>query len=225
MLRVFGAIGIAALAGLLSSCAPPGQAKAPTFAALDRPLSDTFIQLAVIERKRIEVNASGRIVRAVAPDGFCFPTSGVLTGEASAFLLLQPCDGDPSVDVISLSIAKHGLFGDEPPSEKNFAAFRQFIETREGAAQLGLDAGSGAVFLLKTKYENGALYAMTQDGSGASLSFSGQIICRAFTELNGRMVIVSAIASKQSKRDPAVMQADLAKIVNHLIAANSDLGA
>lgn len=218
-------MAIAALAPLMSSCAPPGQAKAPTFASLDRPISENFIQLALIERKLIEVNASGRTVRAVAPEGFCFPTSGVMTGEASAFLLLQPCDGDPTKDVISLSIAKHGLFGDESPSEENFAAFRSFLETREGAAQLGLDAGSGAVFLIDTKYENGALYAMTKDASGAALSFSGQVICRAFTELNGRMVIVSAIASKQSKRDPATMQADLADIVNQLIAANSKLGA
>ena len=172
MLRVFGAMAIAALAALTASCAPPGQAKAPVFASLDKPLSDTFIQLALIERKLIEVNASGRIVRAVAPEGFCFPTSGILTGEASAFLLMQPCNGGPSQDVISLSIAKHGLFGDEAPSEENFAAFQRFVETPEGATQLGLDAGSGAVFLLETRYENGALYTLTQDGSSFTISAS-----------------------------------------------------
>ena len=225
MLRVFGAMVVAAAMSLLSACAPPGQAKAPAFASLDRPISDTFIQLALIERKLIEVNASGRTVRVVAPDGFCFPTSGVMTGDASAFLLLQPCNGDPTKDVISVSIAKHGLFGNEAPSEENFTAFRSFLETSEGAAQLGLDAGSGAIFLIDTKYENGALYAMTQDGSTASLDFSGQIICRAFTELNGRMVIVSSIASKKGKRDPKALQADLAKVVNKLIAENSNLGA
>ena len=224
MLRFFGMAAIAALTALLSSCAPPGQVKSPNFASLDRPLGDSYIQLALIERKRIEVNASGRTVRAVAPDGFCFPTAGVMTGADSAFLLMQPCNGDPSKDVLSISIAKHGLFGDEPPSEANFAAFRSFLETREGASQLGLDAGTGAVFLIDTKYENGALYAMTQDASGATLSFSGQVICRAFTELNGRMVVISAIASKQSKRDPEVMRADLAKIVNRLIAENSGAG-
>jgi len=225
MLRVFAAVGVMALTAPLLSCAPPGQATAPRFASLDRPISDKYVQLAVIERKLIEVNASGRTVRAEAPEGYCFPTSGVLTGEDSAFLLLQPCNGDDAKDVISLSIAKHGLFGDAPPSEENFAAFRQFLETPEGARQLGLDAGSGAVFLINTKYENGALYALTKDASGAALTFSGQVICRAFTELNGRMVVVSAIASKKSRRDPDVMRADLAKIVNRLIAANSNLGA
>ena len=225
MLRVFVAMGCLALTASLSACAPPGQAKAPQFASLDRPLSDNFVQLALIERKLIEVNASGRTVRAEAPEGYCFPTSGVLTGEDSAFLLLQPCNGDPAKDVLSLSIAKHGLFGDDAPSEANFAAFRSFLETREGASQLGLDAGSGAVFLIEAKYENGALYALTKDASGAGLEFSGQVICRAFTELNGRMVIISAIASKKNKRSPEAMQADLAKVVNGLIAANSDLGA
>lgn len=225
MLRVFVTMWIMALTAFLSACAPPGQAKAPIFASLDRPLSDKYVQLATIERKLIEVNASGRTVRAEAPEGYCFPTSGVLTGEDSAFLLLQPCNGDDAKDVLSLSIAKHGLFGDAAPSEENFAEFRRFLETREGASQLGLDAGSGAVFLIETRYENGALYAMTQDASGASLTFSGQIICRAFTELNGRMVVVSAIASKKSKRNPDVMRADLAKVVNGLIAANSNLGA
>lgn len=225
MLRVFGTMVVAASAALGSACAPPGQAKAPVFASLDQPLRENFIQLTLIERKLIEVNASGRTVRAVAPEGFCFPTSGVMTGEASAFLLLQRCDGAAAKDVISLSVAKHGLFGDDAPSEENFAAFRRFLETPDGAAQLGLDAGSGAVFLIDTKYENGALYAMAKDGSATTLSFSGQVICRAFTELNGRMVIVSAIASKQAKRDPEAMQADLARIVNALIAANSDLGA
>lgn len=224
MLRVFGAMGIGALLALTAACAPPGQAKAPTFASFDRPISDSFVQLAVIERDLVEVNASGRTIRAPAPEGFCYPTSGVMTGADSAFLLLQPCNGDPTKDVLSLSIAKHGLFGDEPPSEENFASFRQFLETREGASQLGLDAGSGAVFLINTTYENGALYAVAEDASGAALSFSGQVICRAFTELNGRMVVVSAIASKQSKRDPEVMRADLAKIVNRLIAENSQRG-
>ncbi len=225
MLRVFVTMSFMALTALLSACAPPGQAKPPVFASLDRPISDTYVQLATIERKLIEVNASGRIVRAEAPAGYCFPTSGVLTGEDSAFLLLQPCNGDNAKDVLSLSIAKHGLFGDAAPSEENFADFRRFLETREGANQLGLDAGSGAVFLIETRYENGALYALTQDASGANLEFSGQVICRAFTELNGRMVVISAIASKKSKRDHEVMQADLAKIVNGLIVANSDVGA
>lgn len=225
MLRVFVAVGLMALTAPLLSCAPPGQAKAPEFASLDRPISDKYVQLAVIERKLVEVNASGRTVRAEAPEGYCFPTSGVLTGEDSAFLLLQPCSGDDAKDVLSLSIAKHGLFGDEPPSEANFAAFRRFLETPEGARQLGLDAGSGAIFLLETRYENGALYALTQDASSAALTFAGQVICRAFTELNGRMVVVSAIASKKSRRDPEVMLADLAKVVDRLIAANSDLGA
>lgn len=226
MFRVFVTMGIMALTAPLVGCAPPGQAaKVPIFASLDRPLSDKFVQLSLVERKLIEVNASGRTVRAEAPEGYCFPTSGVLTGDDSAFLLMQPCSGDDAKDVLSVSIAKHGLFGDEAPSEENFAAFRSFLETQEGASQLGLDAGSGAVFLIETKYESGALYALAKDASGANLEFSGQIICRAFTELNGRMVVVSAIASKKSKRDPEVMRADLANVVNSLIAANSDLGA
>ncbi len=224
MLRFFGMAAVTALTALQSSCAPPGQARVPNFASLDRPLSDSYVQLALIERKRVEVNASGRTVRVAAPEGYCFPTAGVMTGADSAFLLMQTCNGDPGKDVLSISIAKHGLFGDAPPSEESFAAFRSFLETRDGASQLGLDAGSGAVFLIDTKYENGALYAMTQDASGATPSFSGQVICRAFTELNGRMVVVSAIASKQSKRDPEVMRADLARVVNRLIAENGGAG-
>ena len=50
MLRVFVAMGCLALIASLSACAPPGQAKAPQFASLDRPLSDNFVQLALIER-------------------------------------------------------------------------------------------------------------------------------------------------------------------------------
>lgn len=225
MLRVLVIIAAMSLTTLLSACAPPGQAKGPRFASLDRPLSDEYVQLALIERRLIEVNASGRTVRAEAPEGYCFPTSGVLTGKDSAFLLLQSCSGDDAKDVLSMSIAKHGLFGDASPSAEKFATFRSFLETREGASQLGLDAGSGAVFLIETKYENGALYALTKDASGAGLEFSGQVICRAFTELNGRMVVISAIASKKSKRAPEVMRADLAKVVNRLIAVNADFGA
>ena len=225
MLRVLGTMAAFALTTVLSSCAPPGQAQAPTFATLGQPINEEFIQLAVIEPKLVEVNASGNTVRAVAPEGFCFPTSGIFTGDDSAFLLMQPCNGEPAKDVLSVSIAKHSLFGDEAPSEENFAAFRSYIETQEGVSQLGLDAGSGAVFLIGTTYENGALYAMMKDASAADLSFSGQVICRAFTELNGRMVVISAIASKDSKRDPEAMRADLAKVVNKMIAENSDLGA
>jgi hypothetical protein len=225
MLRVLGAMAIMALTASLSGCAPPGQAKAPTYASLGQPLNDAYVQLSVIERKLIEVNASGRTVRASAPEGYCFPTSGIMTGEASAFLLLQPCNGDSGKDVLSLSIAKHGLFGDEEPTEANFAAFRSFLKSQEGVRQLGLDAGSGAVFLIETMFEDGVLYALAKDASGTELSFSGQIICRAFTELNGRMVVVSAIASKKGVREPALMREDLAKIVNRLVAENSNFGA
>jgi hypothetical protein len=39
------------------------------------------------------------------------------------------------------------------------------------------------------------------------------------------MVVVSAIASKKGVREPALMREDLAKIVNRLVAENSNFGA
>ena len=170
------------------------------------------------------MNASGRSVRAVAPDGFCFPIAGIMTSRDSAFMLLEPCNGDNTKGVLSLSIAKHGLFGAEEPSKENFAAFRSFLETGDGVSQLGLDAGSGAVFLVSTSYEDGVLYAVAKDASGSGLNFSGQIICRAFTELNGRMVVMSLISSKKGEGDPEVLRAELAAMIKHMIAENSNLG-
>lgn len=222
MMRV---LGILAAAALVWGCAPQGQGGGVRFASIDRPLSRDFIQLAKIERDLVEVNASGRTVRAPAPSGYCFPRDGVMTSDASAFLLLQRCKSDPAGAVISISVSKHGLFGDQGPTEENFSAFQAYLETEEGARQLGLDAGSGAIFLIETSYRDGALYALAQDASNVGLSFSGDYISRAFTEVNGRMAVVSMITAKGDNRKPDELFFELQSVVDLMRKANLAAGA
>lgn len=224
---VFKAALVAAVA-VLAGCADPNGLgrgpdglKAPSFG---RTLSRDYLQIVDISRQAISVDANGRTVRAPAPKGYCIPNEGVLSGRAAVFFLMESCDGS-SQPLISVSIGKAPLFDEGGPTPARLAALKSFLMTEEGRRNLGFDAGSGAIFLERSTIANGALYAIVRDGSGAGPSFADPILAKAFTELNGRMAVVTLLAPKGRVAGAEDMEGVLAQITSSLQAANAASGA
>lgn len=209
--RTAGALGALLLAG----CAPPGpEPAAPDIARLGRPLSGEYLQLRSVSPRLVEIDASGRIVKAAAP-GRCIPIDSIRTGPHAVFLLLAECPGaapGPGDGVFSLSVSGSGL-PLAPP------ALEAFLRSPEGLAELG-HGGPGAR-LLSLDTAEGATVAVVEHESGAAPPFGGPLIARAFVEINGRLTIATLMNRRGATEPAEALRARLAALVAGLRAANA----
>lgn len=220
---IIGLAAMAAAAGL-SACAPPSGARAPglaTNAPLGGAISENYLQIVQADQNIVAVDSNGRIVRAPAPRGYCIPIDGVLTGPASVFFIMERCRPD-ATGLLSVSIAKQPLFAGAPPTPERYRTLAAFLQSDEGRGALGFDAGSGAIFVDEASYEEGALFVSVRDGSGAGPDFAGRLMCRAFTELNGRMTVITLLSMKMEQADRAELKARLKEVVRVLRGANGE---
>ncbi|MEM7269035.1 MAG: hypothetical protein AAF401_07260 [Pseudomonadota bacterium] len=210
-----GIIGGGALFALMmtASCAPPPATPGAGLRAPTRTLSDDYLQIVTAERQLVEIDANGRLVRTPAPEGFCLGRDAVISGDDSVYYLMGRCAGSGDA-VISVSIS-NARFESETLDD-----LASYFSTSEGVASLGLDAGSGAVFLLGNEVEDGVLYATVEDGSGGGLNLETQILCRAFADFNGRLAVVTLMTEKAKTASPEAVQEALQKIVEGWRAAN-----
>ena len=68
---------------------------------------------------------------------------------------------------------------------------------------------------------DGALYAVVEDASEFGPAFAGDEICRAFTEVNGRMVMVTSLSRRNAPPKPGALRAELESVVAALRGANT----
>lgn len=218
MKRTKGRTGwAAALILAIAACKPMPGPGAPDASRLDKPLSDDYLQVVSVAPELVEIDAAGRLVRATPPAGLCIPRDSVQTGPDMAFLIFSRCPGAPEGDlagVLSLSIAKKPLSGDFPTLER-------FFQTEPGLVGLGYGGDATDVSLVRTKIGPRALYVVVEDRSEFGPAFAGDLICRTFTEIKGRMVILTLISRRGDERDPAAMRARLGEAVAALHAGNA----
>lgn len=214
-----------AAAASLAACAPQTNSKR---APLDRPLSENYLQIVSASDELVEIDSGGRIVRAAAPEGLCISADSVQTGPDAVFLIMGDClyNQGPSVDadenedfgelggVLSISVSNGPLGSD-------FATLERFFASGEGLAGLGHGGDAKDVSLIETRRENGALIALVEDRSAAGPAFAGDVICRAFMELNGRMTVVSLIGLRDDPRSVEMLRDQIGKIVRALRAENT----
>ncbi|MEX2520127.1 MAG: hypothetical protein WD969_12430 [Paracoccaceae bacterium] len=201
----------------LVACVPEPEPGAPDISHLTKPLSADYLQIVSAAPELVEVDAAGRIVRAVPPPGLCIPLDSIQTAPAAVFLIYNECPGGVAAalgGVLSVSISKE-------PLSMEFATLQRFFETRPGRAGLGYGGSADDISLVETKADPHALYAVVEDKSELGPAFAGDLICRAFTEVNDRMVVLTLISRRSDPAEGAAMRARLTRIVAALHEGNS----
>lgn len=206
-----------------AACAPVGAAITPFAGAPteDRVLRAAYVRLVSAAPELVEVEATGRLVRIPAPEGFCAPREGVMTGRDSAFFIMERC-GETAPGLLSVSVAAAPMTaGDRRAALLGLEAY---LRTPEGIRSLGFDAGSGAVFLRETEIRGGTLYVLLDDAGSSGLAFAGRAVARAFTELNGRLSVITLISEASRPVEGGALKKALIGIVERLVAANAPTG-
>ncbi|QIE55367.1 hypothetical protein G5B40_07795 [Pikeienuella piscinae] len=206
-----------ALLAALAACAPEPAPGAPDISRLQQPLSPDYLQIVSVAPDLVEVDAAGNVVRVTPPDGLCIPLDSIQTGPESVFMIFAECPGAPRAGlggVLSISVSRMPLAGGLP-------ALERFFDSPKGVIGLGYGGDRADVSMVETMTGPRALYAVVEDRSEFGPAFAGDLICRAFTEIDDRMTVVTLISRRGERQEAAGMRAKLAEIVAALHAGNA----
>ena len=191
----------------LAACAPPSGSGQADFARLSRPLTPGYVQIVSAATRLVEVDAGGRVLRARAPEGLCIPLDSVQTMRNSAFVLFSACPGSPELPaVLSLSISGG-------PAPTSLDELERFLASQAGVISLGYGGGAEDVSLLALERHGGALIATAEDRSEFGPDFAGDLVLRAFAEVNGRLVVATALSLWERPAEPEAMRAALSAVI------------
>lgn len=200
-----------AVLGVVAACAPVGDRSRDAF---DRPLRGDYMQLVNVGDRLVEIDSAGRIVRAAAPDGQCFSHESIQTLGEAVFMLIADCGGGEYSGVVSLSIGNGPLAAD-------LEAMEAFFRTDEGRIGLGYGGDDEDIALLDVRRVGDTLFAAVEDRSEFGPAFAGDEICRAFIEVNGRMVVATSLSRRTDPPAPGALRAELETVIDALRRANS----
>lgn len=158
----------------------------------------------------IALDAGGRSVVVRPPAGDCLDVRGVHLHQQAAVTRLSPCDGaaDGASQIITIGSAP--LFGAASTAQE-LAALEAHLRGPQGRAGLGLVEGD-PVRIVASRRQESALYLVLESAGAPN-----GLLCRAFTQVNGRMAMVSATAETG---DAADLVARAEAIVTALREAN-----
>ena len=103
----------------------------------------------------------------------------------------------------------------------DLASMENYFRSEKGRVDLGYGGDGEDISLLGVERVDGALYAVLEDASEFGPAFAGDEICRAFTEVNGRMVMVTSLSRRNAPPKPGALRAELESVVAALRGANT----
>lgn len=209
IIRPFAALGVGVvLAGALAACAPLGAADPPP-----------GVRIASADNHAVEAHVEGRLIRVTAAEEQCvFPGSVGVTGGAAHMVIgdciwHQPQEGAPVLRGVS---GREGVFsvtilGADFP-KRGWESFEDFLRSPAGAASMDVPA------IAEVLKDDLGIFVVTEDVAGGE-----DVICRAYTELNGRFAVVALLNSPMGEDAPA-MRARLRTVIADLQAQNQRRG-
>lgn len=210
-------VGLAAALLALAACVPQPHPGAPDLSGVVKPSSDSYLQIVSVAPDLVEIDSAGTVVRAAPPSGMCIPKDSIQTAPDAVFLIMSECPGAPSANlggVLSVSVS-------HMPMEGGLPALKRFFDTPEGLAGLGFGGDADAVSMIESVTGPRALYTVVEDTSQSGPAFAGDFICRAFTEIRGRMVVATLVSRRGGGREPEEMRGALTQIVAALHDGNA----
>jgi hypothetical protein len=198
---------------LLAACAPAGKSRQ---VRIGDPLSDGYLQIVSVAPTLVEVDASGNIVKAAAPDGFCIPIDSIQTSPAAVFLVMDDCAGAAEGGAVSLSISNGPMTG-------GLDLMEQFLTSPPALIGLGYGGEQEDLSLIGISRHQGALIALIEDRSEFGPAFAGDMIGRAFLELNGRMTVLTILTRRDAPPSEAQLRSRIAGMVTELTRLNPNV--
>ena len=109
----------------------------------------------------------------------------VISGDRAA-----PAPGLPAV--LTVAVAREGSAN--TPVKYQFQRLERLLDTPSGRTALARDGRASSVEILETEREGDTLYIHTRDSSGGRLGAARDDYWRAITDVNGRLITVSALS-------------------------------
>jgi hypothetical protein len=164
--------------------------------------TDAFAVVETGEERAVFAAAGSRIV-IEPPEGYCLDEDSVAVSQRSAFVLVADCmqaqeaalangaDRLPRAfpGILTVTVSGEEAFGS---GRAALASFERLLGTEAGAGLLGRgnDGGPGRVVAMNRV--DGALYVLVEEvASEGGGSLLAPRFWRAFTEINGRLVLVT----------------------------------
>ncbi|MGB0498191.1 MAG: hypothetical protein ACPGID_07615 [Rubricella sp.] len=193
--RLFALLSM--LLGLAACSAGPGYVlRGPNVIALD-PAVGT-------------VRVDGVDINIVAPPGFCIDPRGIRATDAGAVAVIgdcvaagvdtiadEPAPRSPIDAVMTVSAAAEPVLGGVGDLGERLALLEAVVQSPNGRALLArtpVPAGETPARVIQTRRADDTLYALMQDPAGRSPAGAAPRYWRAFTEVRGRMVILTITA-------------------------------
>jgi hypothetical protein len=177
------------------------------------------VRIVSATNRAVEAHVEGRVIRIAAREKECvFPgTVGVTRGVAHLVIgecvFHQPRTGKPVVTGVSgrSGVFSVSLLGADFP-ERSWEDFEDMILSDDGPTIM--EANSVAEVIR----DDLGVFVVTEGSDGGH-----DVICRAYTELNGRLAVV-ALLDPPDGADIAVLRARLTEVIEDLKAQNQRRG-
>lgn len=164
---------------------------------------------------RVELMADGRAVLVAPPPGDCLASDRVHVEGGAAVTLMAACGEKPGDAVRTVTIAAGPLFGARDAGLE-LAALEAHLRGPQGRRGLGL-SGDAPTRVVASRRDGETLYLVVEDAAAPDA-----LLCRAFTEVNGRLAMVSA--SGDADEDGRALMRRAESMVGALRAVNRVAG-
>ena len=177
------------------------------------------------------VRAGGADVVIAGPAGFCIDERLVDEAGAGAFVFLSDCASNPDTSgptiarvpisaVLTASVSNNGLPGSEAGMVAALSDLKSFLETPFGQLTLSKSHNPNTLTVLSIERDNTAVYAFVEDLTQTTRTGESPRFWRAFTEVGGRLVAISATGYNASDPDQERVKRIIEAFVESLHAAN-----
>jgi hypothetical protein len=173
---------------------------------------------------RAVVTAAGPSVTVVPPAGYCLTRDAASTTAEGIFLLAGDCadrtaeDGPSGILTAAISFAPLFVPGQEKRAELD--RLEEFLSSPRGLALVGRGGDVTKLRIMETYREGEALILFVEDAGDQVLPVTAPRFWRAFLEVNGRMVSLSAARFRDGAGDDRDMLPVLRRFMDGLRAAN-----
>lgn len=229
--------GAAPAAGLVAALALAG-CDSPGFSGRDAEIERKRGErgFAVLEsgETRALFAANGERIAVEPPDGYCLDEESIAVTRRSAFVLVADCmhshetalaNGESGErlprafpGILTVTVSGEAVFGQEPDA---LPVFETLLETEAGGRLLGRGESTTAGEIVAMRRLDGALYVLIEErqAEGAGSIFAPRF-WRAFSEVNGRLVLVTVSGFSDRPLGEGEMLAFLAAQMVELRNAN-----
>lgn len=180
--------------------------------------------------RALSVSAGGADVVIAGPTGFCIDERTTEESRQGAFVFLSDCaataDASPTIArvpisaILTASVSNSGLPGIEAGLDVALTHLQTFLETPIGQVSLGKSGNPATITLLSISRTSNAVYAFVEDTTVTTTTGESPRYWRAFTEVGGRLLALSATGYNRDDPDQERIEGIIIAFVAALHAAN-----